>query len=72
MNNNSLFLASRPSLLEGIGRVFDFAGAMNVYNHSDTPDQADMIAMQADWTAVADDLKEAFARFERDEIKQHP
>lgn len=67
MNNNSLFIANRPSFLEGMGRLFDYAGAYNQYNHSASPEEADTIAMEADWTAIADELREAFGRFDQGE-----
>jgi len=36
MSNNSTFLFARPSFLEGVARVMDLGGTMQVYNNSKT------------------------------------
>lgn len=54
---NSDFLFARPSFWGGAARVLDLAGVMLEFNQSPTPEQADAIAMRADWQAVGDDLR---------------
>jgi hypothetical protein len=58
-------LYARPSFLEGAVRLFDFAGALNVYNESLTGDEADFRALRADWYAVGQDVYEVLQRMPR-------
>jgi len=58
------FLFARPSLLEGMGRVLDLSGTMNVYNISRSPQEADLRALLSDWLAVGGDLWAAVDAFE--------
>ena len=51
------FLFARPSIVEGIGRNLDLFGTMQVYNSSDTPEEADRRAMQADIAALRADMR---------------
>ena len=55
------FLFARPSVLEGIGRNLDLFGTMQVYNSSDTPEQADALAFLADLAALKIDAQAAYA-----------
>lgn len=66
MSPHTRILFPRPSFLEGIGRIFDFAGALNVYNQSRTPAEADLKAMNADWAAVGEDLWAAVEQAEKE------
>ena len=59
MNELSTFLFSRPSFIEGMARVMDLAGALDSYNTSLSPEQADTLALWADWGVVGDDLRAA-------------
>jgi len=52
----SLFLAARPSFVEGVARIFDFGGTLNEYNQSLTPAQADALAFRADIEALRQDV----------------
>ena len=54
------FLYARPSVLEGIGRNMDFFGSMNQYNYSQSGEEADRMAVAADWLAVFTDLQNAY------------
>jgi len=54
--NDSCFLCARPSFAEGLSRTLDFAGTMNEYNRSMTPEQADYLAMLSDWQLIGMDL----------------
>ena len=55
------FLYARSSFLEGLARIFDFGGTLNEYNQSLTPQQADFLALRADWLTIAGDLRNAIA-----------
>lgn len=61
LSNYTGFLFARPSFLEGIGRLFDIGGTLNEYNTSPTPQEADRIALTADWMSVGDALTSAMA-----------
>lgn len=64
MNDYSNLLFARPSFVEGMARVLDLAGTLNEYNSSVTPEEADRVALAADWRAVGDDLRNAIRAFE--------
>ena len=57
--NDSSFLYARPSFAEGLSRVLDFAGTINEYNRSITPEQADYLAMFGDWQFIGMDIASA-------------
>jgi hypothetical protein len=59
VNRHTDFLYARPSFLEGVARLMDFGNALNDYNRSDRPQEADERALRADWYAVGDDLRAA-------------
>jgi len=61
MSQLSTFLFARPAMSEGVGRLVDFAGLLNEYNVSATGEQADELALWADWTVVGNDLRSSFA-----------
>jgi hypothetical protein len=61
MGHTSDFLVSRSSFVEGFGRIFDFAGALNVYATSPSPEEADAAAMASDFGMVGQDLRQAIA-----------
>jgi len=52
----SSFLFADSSVWEGLGRILDFGDTMTDYNYSLTDQQADRIAIRADWRAVGHDL----------------
>jgi hypothetical protein len=56
------FLFARPSFLEGIGRTIDLFGVMDDYNYSDTPEEADLMALKADISALRNDFNTSFSR----------
>ena len=62
---NQLF--ARPSFVEGIARLLDFAGTLQEYNGSRTNVEADTRALKNDWNAVGDDLRGAIKTYERQE-----
>ena len=53
------FLFARPSFWAGPASLFDFGNALFEYNISLTPEQANFLALRADWRAVGDDLRHA-------------
>ena len=57
--SDSLFLCARPSFVEGASRILDFGGTLNEYNRSLTPEQADYLALRADWRLIGMDLARA-------------
>ncbi len=59
MSKLSTFLFADPSFTEGMARVLDLRGVLNLYNNSQTADQADFWAIYADWRAVGRDIRDA-------------
>lgn len=62
MGKYSNFLYADPSFTEGIARILDFGDTLTEYNRSTSAEQADAIAVAADWKAVIGDLAQAFAK----------
>jgi hypothetical protein len=56
MGDFSMFLFARPSFWEGAARAMDFGDTLTEYNRSLSPDQADRLALQADWMALRGDI----------------
>ncbi len=56
-------LFSRPGFLEGIGRIIDFWGFLNQYRYSETPEEADRMALASDWKFVAKDMNSAIQNY---------
>ncbi len=63
-NSYSTRLFATPSVVEGVARLFDFAGNLNVYNDSASEAEADAKALKNDWMAVGADLKSSFDIYE--------
>jgi hypothetical protein len=59
MHRLTTYLYATPSFLEGVARLFDFAGSLNVYQCADSPDQADFKAISSDWMVVGGDFRKA-------------
>jgi hypothetical protein len=57
----STFLFADPSLLSGMAHLLDFWGTYDSYNHSRTIEEADAIALYADWRAVGQELMDALS-----------
>ena len=62
MGRYANLLMAGPSFTEGMARILDFGDTLTEYNRLLSAEQADAIAMEADWKAVADDLAHAFAK----------
>ncbi|MDR3210332.1 MAG: hypothetical protein LBU79_00240 [Planctomycetota bacterium] len=58
----SFDLFSRPSFLEGMARVIDMGGGLNIYNTSGSGAEADSRAIASDWKAIGDDIKKVLGR----------
>jgi hypothetical protein len=43
----------------------DWGGTFDEYNSSPTTEEADRIAMEADWSIVGDDIRDAMAEFQK-------
>jgi hypothetical protein len=52
-------LFQRPSFLEGMARVVDYEGVLNMYNTSVTSQEADAESIAADWRMVGNDIQKA-------------
>jgi hypothetical protein len=63
MNKLSSFLYARPSFAEGAARLIDFGNTLQEYNTALSANQADCLAMKADWRVVGDDLRIVISRF---------
>ncbi len=66
-NKNSItcYLYANPSFFEGTARLLDFWGTLNVYNESETPEEADYTALRNDWITVGMDLRGAIEEYGR-------
>lgn len=56
-------LFARPSVLDGMGSVIDLFGVLQIYNTSETPDEADRLALISDWAAIGKDFKDVLSRY---------
>ena len=66
MSNNSTFLFSRPSFIEGMARVVDLGATMQVYNDCETEKEADLKALKKDWGSVGEDIVLAASKYEQE------
>ncbi|MDA1349683.1 MAG: hypothetical protein O3A47_12600, partial [Chloroflexi bacterium] len=57
------FLYAQPSFLEGFARILDFGNTLNVYNESETGEDADETALWMDWGMVGSEMAGAAQRF---------
>jgi hypothetical protein len=62
----SQFLAAESSFLDGLSRLIDFTGSLNVYNSSPSDKVADYLAQRLDWSLVGRDLMSACERTRKD------
>ena len=61
------YLFARPSFLLGVASLLDFGNTLTEYNYAVTGEQADYLAVRADWYAIGDDLKAAIREL-REEV----
>lgn len=69
MGSFSDFLVARPSVVEGVARIFDFGDTLTEYNNSLSEIEADTIALRMDWKAVGHYLESAMREYDK-EIKE--
>jgi hypothetical protein len=55
----SYILFARPSFLTSFGQFLDFGNTAFEFNRSLNGEQADLLAIKADWLAVGDDIRHA-------------
>lgn len=65
INKFTFYLFAEPSFTEGIGRVLDLGGTLQIYNESENPENDDFEALRRDWEAVGKDIKESIKIYER-------
>ena len=53
------FLFANPSYVSGAAHLLDFWGTYDTYNQSRTREEADAIALYADWRSVGEELLQA-------------
>ncbi len=70
MNDTYELLYATPSIAEGIGRILDFGNTLTEYNTSPSGEQADFLALRADWRAVAADLRSAMVEADAELLEQ--
>ena len=61
------FNYAQPSFIEGMARIFDFAGALDVYHTPQTDaatQRADTIALREAWVEVGQCMWDAIGQFE--------
>jgi hypothetical protein len=63
MSKFSTMLFARPSFIEGMARVLDMGGTLDSYNYSETDEQADFLALFADWHSVGKDIETAWKAY---------
>lgn len=56
-------LFAQPSYLSGLASVLDIGGNFTEYNESNTPEEADALAILSDWMAVGKDLEGAIEQY---------
>jgi len=66
MGQYTTFLYARPSFTEGLARVLDVGGTLNVYNVSPTGECADYQAIKSDWLATGKDIWDAIEKLRRE------
>lgn len=57
-------LCATPSFIGGIAAIFDLGDTLTNYNVSDTPEEADYKALNADWVTVGNDIRGAIIEWE--------
>lgn len=72
MNDTCEILYATPSFTEGIGRILDFGNTLTEYNTSNSSEQADFLALRADWRAVAADLRGTMVEADSEIQEQSP
>ena len=53
------FLFARPNFISGMGMAIDLGATMTQYNVSETPEEADALALNNDWAVVGEEMRKA-------------
>ena len=69
MTEYSTLLFASPSFVEGVARLVDFGGTLNVYNTSESGNEADFRALSSDVAAVAQDFTVQIERVTREQTQ---
>lgn len=59
-------LYAEPSFIEGMARVLDIGGTLQMYNTSATEQEADIAALKNDWRAVGEDIRSSISIYEQE------
>ena len=62
-NSYTDFLFVQPSFLSGTARVLDLGATFDSYNFSDTPEEADRLAIMSDFYTIGNDLRIAIENY---------
>lgn len=63
VNLFSTRLFPKSSFITGIGSAFNLFGNYYNLNYSDSPGEADLLAMRSDWNAVGNDIRKSIEVF---------
>jgi hypothetical protein len=66
------YLFAHPSFSGGMARSLDLGSTLTTYNESLTENEADAIALKADWMAVGRDIMSAISRFRAIHVENKP
>jgi hypothetical protein len=64
LSQESTLLFSVPSFLRGMARVLDLGSTFDVYNTSDSAEEADRIALETDWIQVGRNISDVMRDLE--------
>lgn len=59
------YLFAEPSIIEGMARIVDLGGTLQIYNYSDSTENADIKALSNDWYAVGSDIRQSINLYEK-------
>lgn len=62
--NAALVYFGKPSFIKGAARALDLFGCMPIRRSRFSPEEADHVAIYADWVAVGNDLRQTMYAFE--------
>ena len=68
MNRSNFSLYAKPSFIEGVARLMDLCGVLNVYNTSKTSQEADYRAMLADWESLGQDFHAVIEKIKKNDL----
>jgi hypothetical protein len=66
--NNQIYLYLRPSLLNGIGRLFDLMGYTNDYSVLNRYIESDFDTFKSDWLQIGKDIRTSIDSY-KEEMK---